>query len=102
MDLSFSKFMFFIPGYGQNYKFCNVRSGIANSAQRVKKELLPEELKVVPVKETPQQRLKRLTQFDVYQCPYCRKGRMHVVEILPKIRSPGNVLYPAKNRTIAQ
>lgn len=40
------------------------------------------------VKETVQQRLQRLTGFDVYQCPYCKKGRMHSIEELPRIRSP--------------
>jgi len=71
--------------------------GILSS--KIKKELLPEKLKTVEVtiKETPQDRLKRLTHFDVYQCPYCRKGRMLVVEVLPKIRSPVNVLYPRQN-----
>lgn len=44
-------------------------------------------------KETVQQRLKRLTGFDVYQCPYCKKGHMHLVEDLPRIRSPGNFLH---------
>ena len=38
--------------------------------------------------ETPQQRFKRLTGFDVYQCPYCKKGRMVTIEELPRIRSP--------------
>jgi hypothetical protein len=71
--------------------------GILSS--KIKKELLPEKLKTVLVKETPQQRINRLMQFDVYQCPYCKKGRMQVVEILPKIRSPVNVLYPRLNTT---
>ena len=68
--------------------------GILSS--KIKKELLPEKLKTVEVKikETPQQRIKRLTQFDVYQCPYCGKGTMHIVQVLPKVRSPVNVLYP--------
>jgi hypothetical protein len=67
--------------------------GILSS--KIKKELLPEKPKTVPLKETPQDRLKRLTQFDVYQGPFCNKGTMHVVEVLPKIRSPVNVLYPS-------
>ena len=44
--------------------------------------------------ETVQQRLERLTDFDVYQCPYCKIGHMHTMEILPRIRSPGNFLHP--------
>ena len=39
-------------------------------------------------KESVQERLKRLTGFDIYQCPFCKKGQMHTIEILPRIRSP--------------
>jgi hypothetical protein len=42
--------------------------------------------------ETPQQRLKRLTGFDVYQCPFCKKGRMVAVRFLPPIRAPDQSL----------
>jgi hypothetical protein len=71
--------------------------GILSS--KTKKALLPEQAKTAKtiVKESPQDRLKRLTQFDVYQCPYCKNGRMQVVEILPKVRSPGNLLYALRN-----
>jgi hypothetical protein len=84
-------------------RFVRIRYfGIVSS--KIKKSFNPEKEKAVPeneispVKETSQDRLNRLTQFDVYQCPYCKKGRMHIVEILPKIRSPGNVLYPVDNK----
>lgn len=40
------------------------------------------------LKESSQQRLLRLTGFDVYLCPVCKKGYMHTFEELPKIRSP--------------
>lgn len=39
-------------------------------------------------KESVQERLKRLTDFDIYQCPFCKTGKMHRMEELPKIRSP--------------
>ena len=39
-------------------------------------------------KETSQERIKRLTGFDIGQCPKCKKGRMVVVRELPRIRSP--------------
>ena len=42
-----------------------------------------------PKKETVQERLYRLTGFDVYQCPKCKKGKMHVIREIPRIRSPG-------------
>jgi hypothetical protein len=83
-------------------RFVRIRYyGILSS--KIKKGFKPEKQKSVPgkkispVKETSQERLKRLTQFDVYQCPYCKKGRMQIVEVLPRIRSPNNVLYPTKN-----
>lgn len=38
--------------------------------------------------ETVQQRLKRLTGFDIHQCPKCKKAVMHTIEIMPRIRSP--------------
>jgi len=43
--------------------------------------------------ETSQQRILRLTGFDVYQCPFCKKGQMKTIEIIPKIRSPVKFLY---------
>ncbi|MFV1975533.1 MAG: IS91 family transposase [Candidatus Scalindua sp.] len=42
-----------------------------------------------PKKETAQERIYRLTGFDVYQCPKCKKGIMHTIRELPRIRSPG-------------
>ena len=43
--------------------------------------------------ETPVQRLERLAGFDVHQCPFCKKGRMRTVDVLPRIRSPGHFLH---------
>lgn len=47
-------------------------------------------------KESVQERLNRLTHFDVYQCPYCKKGQMHKIEELPRIRSPEKILSTMK------
>jgi len=52
--------------------------------------------KLNPGKESVQQRLHRLTGFDVFKCPYCKKGRMHSIEELPRIRSPMKFLRPMK------
>jgi hypothetical protein len=77
-------------------RFVRIRYfGILSS--KMKRDIKPESPEIVPAKETSQERLKRLTQFDVYQCPYCKKGSMQIVEVLPRIRSPNNVLYPTKN-----
>lgn len=48
---------------------------------------LQEEVK--PKMETTQERILRLTGIDVCQCPNCKKGKLHVVRELPRIRSPG-------------
>ena len=46
--------------------------------------------------ETSQQRIFRLTGFDIHQCPFCKDGKMHTIEIIPKIRSPVKFLYHEK------
>lgn len=57
----------------------------------------PNEKKIEQKKETSQELLKRLTGFDVYQCPFCKRGKMHIVRELPRIRSPDiGFLHPAK------
>ncbi len=38
--------------------------------------------------ETSQERIKRLTGFDIGKCPKCENGRMRIVRELPRIRSP--------------
>jgi hypothetical protein len=38
--------------------------------------------------ETVQQRILRITGFDICKCPRCKIGRMHTIEIVPCIRSP--------------
>ena len=43
-------------------------------------------------KETSQEQIKRLTGFDIGQCPKCKKGRMIVVRELPRIRSPSQAI----------
>jgi len=39
-------------------------------------------------KETAIERIKRLTGFDIGLCPSCKKGRMHAIREIPRIRSP--------------
>ena len=46
--------------------------------------------------ETVPQRLLRLTGFDICLCPFCKKGTMHPIEVLPRIRSPVKFLYTKK------
>jgi len=43
-------------------------------------------------KETAQEILKRITGFDAYQCPFCKKGKMQKIRELPRIRSPNTHL----------
>ncbi|MFC2087881.1 transposase [Bacteroidota bacterium] len=42
--------------------------------------------------ETTSERIKRLTGFDIQLCPVCKKGRMHLVREIPRIRSPAGHL----------
>lgn len=56
--------------------------------------------KKVRSKETAQQALKRLTGFDAYKCPHCKKGTMRVIRELPRIRSPSNHLPTLLNKIL--
>ncbi|MEZ5196809.1 MAG: IS91 family transposase [Bacteroidales bacterium] len=42
--------------------------------------------------ETVAERITRLTGFDPQQCPVCKKGKMVVIKVIPRIRSPGGHL----------
>jgi hypothetical protein len=48
---------------------------------------------VTLMKETTHERLLRLTGFDMFLCPFCKKGRMVPIETLPRIRSPTSCIY---------
>ncbi len=69
--------------------------GILSSRYK-KKIVLFRAVKPDRPKESVQERLKRLTGFDVYKCPFCKKGQMHIIEVLPRIRSPEKFFYPKK------
>ncbi len=43
-------------------------------------------------KATQRECVIRITDFDLEQCSYCKKGRMVVVEEIPRIRSPSENL----------
>ena len=47
-----------------------------------------EQLLNPPENETPAERTKRLTGFDPLQCPTCKKGKMVVIDVFPRVRSP--------------
>jgi len=71
--------------------------GIYNSTTKRNLELqfVPNKLSGVdenanPQKETAQECIKRITGYDVYQCRECKKGTMHRIRTLPRIRSPNN------------
>jgi hypothetical protein len=63
---------------------------------RYKQQVKPLKCKpdILQLTQTREQRLVRLTGYDPCKCPKCKTGYMHVVEILPRIRSPDNVFYP--------
>ena len=72
------------------HRFVKIRRyGIYSSRARVLKQAQNPKMKVkTTLLETIPERIKRLTGFDVLRCPFCKKGIMQVVEIVPKIRSP--------------
>jgi hypothetical protein len=81
------------------YRFVKIRRyGIYNPALKRNLKLqfvsnteigpLPAKKEKGKPKETVQERFLRLTGIDVYQCPFCKKGKMHVVKELPRVRSP--------------
>ena len=77
------------------YRFVKIRYyGILSSKF---KAILQQGIKKQKTTETTQERLKRITQFDIYQCPFCKTGKMQIKEIYPRIRSPDNVLYKTKS-----
>lgn len=72
------------------HRFVKIRRyGIYSSRYRTQKQKINPKMVVrLKPKETVQERLKRLTGFDVYRCPFCRQGTMHRIEELPRVRSP--------------
>lgn len=75
-------------------RFVKIRYyGIVSSKQKDRIKPLQAKKPETRVKETYQERILRLTGFDRYQCPFCKTGIMNTVELMPRIRSPTNVLY---------
>jgi hypothetical protein len=65
------------------------RYGIYSSrARAIRQKQNPKMVVKLRQKETTGERLKRLTGFDVYRCPFCNQGTMHPVKELPRVRSP--------------
>jgi hypothetical protein len=82
-------------------RFVKIRYyGILSSKQKDRIKPLQTKKQETKAKETKQERIARLCGFDRYQCPHCKTGNMHTVELLPKIRSPTNVLYKTKRLTV--
>jgi hypothetical protein len=72
------------------HRFVKIRRyGIYSSrARALKQKQNPKMVVNQKQKETTGERLKRLTGFDLYLCPFCKQGTMHPVEELPRVRSP--------------
>jgi hypothetical protein len=78
-------------------RFVKIRYyGILSSKQKDRVKSLLAKKPETTVKETRQERIVRLTGFNSRLCPVCKKGFMHTIELLPKIRAPTNVLYATK------
>jgi len=79
------------------YRFVKIRRyGIYSSRARAIRQKQNKRMVVrlnLKIKETVQQRLKRLTGFDMSLCPFCKQGEMKVVELLPRVRSPSGFYF---------
>ena len=76
------------------YRFVKIRYyGILSSKQKDLVKPLAAKKPETKVNESKQERVSRLTGFDRFQCPFCQEGFMHTIELLPRIRSPDNLLY---------
>jgi hypothetical protein len=72
------------------------RYGIYSSRARALKQKANPKMVIDTRKGEPvQQRIQRLTGFDVYQCPFCKQGYMRVIEEIPRVRSPSVFFEPA-------
>jgi len=70
-------------------RFVKIRYyGIYSSRFRALQKKENNKMVLKPLKENTRERLKRLTGFDMSQCPFCNKGTMHVIEVMPRIRPP--------------
>jgi len=77
------------------YRFVKIRYyGIMSSKMKIL--LQSKRLQHRSAEESSLQRLKRLTGFDAQQRPFCKTGRMHRVERLPRIRSPDHTIYQTR------
>jgi hypothetical protein len=78
-------------------RFVKIRYyGILSTKQKDRVRSLLAKKPETIVKETRQERIVRLTGFDLSLCPLCKTGIMQTKELLPKIRAPTNVLYATK------
>ena len=75
-------------------RFVRIRHyGIYNHTTKRSLELMfiPDKLnieKLIKFKETSTERIKRLTGFDIGLCQTCKKGKMHVINVIPRNRAP--------------
>jgi hypothetical protein len=69
------------------------RYGIYSSRVRAVKKSQENPKMTVNVRatETAQQRLKRITGFDICLCPFCKQGNMRRIEGVTRIRSPTSI-----------
>lgn len=78
-------------------RFVKIRYyGLLSSKQKDLVKSLRAKKPEIKIKETRQERIVRLTGFDLNLCPVCKTGVMQTKELLPKIRAPSNVLYATK------
>jgi len=82
----------------RRYGIYNARTKRNLELQFIPKESAVEkELSGKKENETSLERIKRLTGFDIGKCPKCKNGRMHIIEEIPRIRSPSSPIRQLMN-----
>jgi len=64
------------------------RYGIYSSRHRALNKKKENRMTIKQKEEIVSERILRLTGFDIYLCPSCKKGRLHTIETIPRNRSP--------------
>jgi hypothetical protein len=74
------------------YRFVKIRYYGIYSSRAKAVRCNTRQMKIKPAENTLE-RLLRLTGFDACLCPACKKGKMVIVETIPRCRSPESIMY---------
>jgi hypothetical protein len=82
-------------------RFVKIRSyGIYSSRYRALQKKGNPKMVIKEKKESTRDRILRLTGYDVCQCPFCKKGMMRVIEVMPRSHSPDTFSHYFQNISV--